>query len=251
MRVLAFTVCLYGKEYLKESILSVKDNVDTHLIAYTKVPSFGHTTDMINPDSEQELLDICNQFNHVEWMDITGKARAENVHRQFAFDYARKNGFDIIIVVDSDEVWNPGKVKEAIDYAYNSKNGRFGVRGSQWVTLWQSFNEYVTDGFAPIRLFNLNNDLGKEELIEKGFIYHMGYCISNELMAYKISCHGHKDDFNNNKKWHSEKWLNYKRGITKFLHPATEAYWKETELFDKNTLPDILKQHPNFKKELI
>ncbi len=76
----------------------------------------------------------------------------------------------------------------------------------------------------------------------------MGYCISNEMMEYKISCHGHKNDFNNNQRWHEHKWLNYKKGETKFLHPATEAYWQETQPFDKNTLPDVLKKHPNFNK---
>ena len=248
MKTLAYSAIHYGKEYLKEAIESVRVNVDAHLMVYTSLPSYGFTSDMTNPDTERELLNISNGFDHTLWMNITGRATAENTHRQIAIDYARKNNYDIVLVVDSDEVWEPSKVQEAIDYAYNSKNGRFGIRGSRWITLWQSFNEYVTDGFAPIRLLNLRNDLGREELIEKGFIYHMGYCISNEMMEYKISCHGHKNDFNNNKRWHEHKWLNYKKGETKFLHPATEAYWKETQPFDKNTLPEVLKKHPNFNK---
>ena len=246
MKVLAYTAIHYGKEYLKEAIEAVKEHVDIHLLTYTSIPSYGFTTDMVNPDSEQELRVISDQFDHTEFINITGRAKAENVHRQIAIDYAKANNYDIVLVVDSDEVWDTGKVKEAIDYAYNSKNGRFGIRGSQWVTLWQSFNEFVTDGFAPIRLFNLHNDINKEELIEKGFIYHMGYCISNEMMEYKISCHGHKADFDRNKSWYQYKWLGYKRGETKFLHPATEAYWRETEDFDKTKLPEVLKNHVNY-----
>lgn len=249
MKVLAFSVLHYGKEYLREAIESVKNNVDEHLIAYTGIPSFGYSTDMQNPDTEAELKEICNEFDHVTWLDITSRnIRAENIHRQIAIDYARQNNFDIILVVDSDEVWIPGKVQEAIDYAYASKNGHFCVKGSQWVTLWKSFNEFVTDGFAPVRLFNLHNDLSKSEHIAKGFIYHMGYCISNELIAYKISCHGHRADFDKNKNWHDKKWLNYKSGQTRFLHPATEAYWQEAKPFDKTTLPDLLKKHVNYSK---
>ena len=247
MKVLAFTVLHYGKEYLRESILSVKDNVDTHLIAYTKTPSFGYGTDMQNPDTEEELKNICSEFDHIWWEDVTGH-RQENQHRQVAVNFARKHGYDIILVIDSDEIWDPSKVQEAIDHAANSRNGQFLVKGSQWVTLWQSFNEYVTDGFAPVRLFNLHNDLMKAEYIDKGFIYHMGYCISDELMAYKISCHGHRADFDSNNKWHNEKWINYKKGETKFLHPATEAYWQETQPFDKTKLPEVLKKHPKYKK---
>ena len=76
----------------------------------------------------------------------------------------------------------------------------------------------------------------------------MGYCISDEMMEYKISCHGHRADFERNKKWHEDKWMNYKSGETKFLHPATEAYWQEAQPFDKTQLPDLLKNHPNYNK---
>jgi hypothetical protein len=243
--VLAYTALHYGKEYLKEAIEAVKNSVDIHLMLYTREPSYGHGTDMINPDTEEELKAICDQFDHVVWMDIENRAKAENVHRQIAIDYAIKNKFDIVLVVDSDEVWIPERVQEAIDYAANSSNGRFGIRGSQWVTLWKSFDEYVTDGFAPIRLFNLKNDINKEELIEKGFLYHMGYCISDALMEYKISCHGHKNDFRNNSGWYRDKWVNYKKGV-QYLHPATQAYWIDAQPFDKTTLPDVLKKHKRY-----
>ena len=247
MKVLAFTVLHYGKEYLRESILSVKDSVDAHLIAYTKNPSFGYSTTMVNPDSEDDLKAICSEFDHIIWEDVTGVSQ-ENKHRQTATDYARKHGYDIVLVIDSDEVWIPERVQEAIDHAYNSKSGHFCVRGSQWVTLWKTFNECVTDGFAPVRLFNVNNDISKQEYIDKGFIYHMGYCISDELMEYKISCHGHRADFDRNNKWHEEKWIGYKAGETKFLHPATESYWQEANTFDKTQLPDLLKNHPKYDK---
>ena len=102
MKILAFTVLHYGAEYLRESILSVKNNVDAHLIAYTKTPSFGYSTDMVNPDSEDELKKICSEFDHIIWTDVTG-IRQENQHRQTAIDYARENNYDIILVIDSDE----------------------------------------------------------------------------------------------------------------------------------------------------
>jgi len=246
MKTLAFTVLHYGKEYLRCAIESVKDSVDEHLIVYTARPSFGYATNLRNPDSESELHEISNSFAHTTWMEIKGVI-AENLHRQTAIDYARKNGYDIILVVDYDEVWEPSKVDEAIEHAFNSENGHFCVMGSQWVTLWKSFNEYVTDGFAPVRLFNMHNDLGKAEHIDKGFIYHMGYCISDELMRYKISCHGHRADFDRNNKWFNEKWIGY-NSETKFLHPATDAYWDKTRPFDKTKLPEILKQHSKYNE---
>jgi hypothetical protein len=212
MRVLAFTVCHYGKEYLREAILSVKDSVDKHLITYSSVPTFGYTTNLENPDTEKELKEICSEFDHIVWMDVSTMARQENQHRDIGIRYARKHGYDILLTVDSDEVWIPERVQEAIDYAYNSSSGQFLMMGSQWVTLWKSFNEYVTDGFASFRLFNLHNDLSIPEHFAKGFI-------------------------------------NYERGKTEFLHPATDAYWRKAEPFDKTKLPDILKSHINYNKD--
>jgi hypothetical protein len=245
MKVLAATVLHYGSEYLKYAIESVKNSVDEHLIVYTERPSFGFETNKQNPDTKGKLKAITEQFPHVVWRDIHGVIQ-ENVHRRMFFDYAEKHGYDIILVVDYDEVWIPEKVDEAIKHAYDSKFGNFPVMGSQWVTLWKSFNECVTDGFAPVRLFNMHNDLTKAEHINKGFIYHMGYCISDELMQYKISCHGHRADFDRNNKWFQDKWLGYKSGETKFLHPATQAYWDQARPFDKTKLPDVLKKHEKY-----
>jgi hypothetical protein len=247
MKTLAFTVCHYGSEYLQYAIESVKDHVDNHLIVYTEKPSFGHTTTLANPDTRDDIKAIADQYDHIIWHDVVNVFQ-ENQHRQKGLNYAKKNGFDIMLVVDYDEIWDSSRVQEAIDYAYQSNNGHFCVKGSQWVTLWKSFNEYVTDGFAPVRLFNVNNNINDSEHIDKGFIYHMGYCISDELMRYKISCHGHKDDFTRNNKWFENKWVNYRSGVTRFLHPATDAYWQDAQPFDKTKLPELLKIHPNYKK---
>ena len=60
----------------------------------------------------------------------------------------------------------------------------------------------------------------------------MGYAISEELMRYKLSCHGHKSEIPLD--WFENKWLNYKRGETKYLHPASRDIWVETEDFKGN-----------------
>jgi len=239
MKVLAYTPLHYGKQYLKQVIESVKDHVDEHLILYTEKPSYGHASNLQNPDSKQELKSICDEFEHVTWLDVT--ANQENAHRQQAFNYARGRGVKIVLAVDSDEIWNPDYLQSAINKANLGKSYQYGVNGNNWVTFWKSTFEYVQDGFYPIRLFNLANSPGSQEVIggDGIWIYHMGYCISDELMQYKLSCHGHKSEIPTN--WFKDKWLGYVKGETKYLHPATDAYWIET----KNTdfyLPECLKK---------
>lgn len=240
-KVLAYTALHYGLDFLWYALESVKDHVDEHLILYTERPSFSYSGQLPNPDTREKLKAVADQFPHVTWLDIT--AHGEGEHRQKALSYARQLKYDLVLVVDSDEVWDKKYLPKALSMAYNSRAKQFAVRGSQWLTFWKSFNEYVQDGFAPVRVHNLKNS-GPEEFLEDGdniWIYHCGYAIRDELMKYKLSCHGHKMDIPGN--WYREKWEGYQKGKTTHLHPATDAYWIETEDYKKQ-LPEILKGHP-------
>ena len=223
---------------------SIRENVDHIIVLYSSTPTYGFSGQLPNPDSKEDIQKICDYFN-AELIDITDqKVSRENVHRELAFKYAYNNKYDIVVAVDYDEVWE--NLDEAIDYATNGSVFQYGIRGDQWVTLWKSFNEYVTDGFSPIRLFNLHKKKGTEELIYKGKIYHFGYAISDDLMRYKLSTHGHKAEIENT--WFKDKWIGYEKGVTKYLHPATDAYWIETNPFDKTELPEFMKTHPKYNE---
>ena len=94
MKVLAYSVVHYGKEWIAKAIESVKDHVDNHLIMYTAKPSFGYASNLPNPDSGTELKEICDKFPHVIWNTVNG-INQENQHRQAAIDYARKHGYTL------------------------------------------------------------------------------------------------------------------------------------------------------------
>lgn len=241
MRVLAYYPIHYGSEYLGYSMESVKDHVDHIVVFYSSKPTYGHQGNIANPDSKESIAFICHEYG-AELIDITNlNISRENNHRQLAHTYARNNGYDILLAVDYDEVWQ--NVDVAIKEAYEGDCSHYGIEGSQWLHFWKSFNEVNRDGFAPIRLFNLKNG-NKEGRIKKGTIYHFGYAISDELMRYKMSCHGHKSEIGNG--WFP-KWFDYKRGETKYLHAATDAYWIETEDFDKTKLPKFMRKHPLYE----
>ena len=208
MKTLACIPCHYGKEFLPYSIQSIRDHVDHITMFYSSVPTYGFQGNISNPDSAEDIKKICDEFS-VEFIDITGmRISRENKHRMLFFSHAAKHGYEIILSLDYDEVWD--NAEEAIDYAKLGNAFQYGIRGSRWYHFWKNFNEVNRDGFSPIRLFNLNNYPRSEELIEKGTIYHFGYAISEELMKYKLSCHGHKSEFPVN--WLKDKWINYKFG---------------------------------------
>ena len=233
---LAYIPLHYGKQYLDYVLKSIHPFVDTILILYTSTPTYGHNTNLKNPDSGQELKAICDKYNKIEWQDITGSVSRENNHRQLAYRYAqeslrRPNGknFDLVFAVDSDEIWNPEKVEEALHAAYNSGNHFHCIAGSQWYHFWKNHKEVNRDGFYPMRIANLNNNVKNQKIIDKGEIYHMGYALDEEIMRYKLSCHGHKSEIP--ARWFEDKWLNYERGVTTHLHPASRDIWIQTEDF--------------------
>lgn len=241
-------VCLhYGKDYFAQSLESIREHVDEIVVYYSAKPSHGTSTGLPCPDSMAELREIANRFG-CTWFEISG-VYAENHHRQQYEKYASNKGYNQILVVDSDEIHISEQIPELLQAAADKRVRRVGVEGSRWVTLFRSFNNYVTDGFAPIRVINMDYTHG-EASVAKGFIYHMGYAINNKLMEYKISCHGHRADFQKNQNWFVEKWLKFNTS-TKYLHPATEAYWINTLPFDKTTLPQILKDHPYYNLDVI
>lgn len=241
-KVLGAVALHYGKEYFYASLSSFSDHVDEVVVFYTQTPSHGTLTPMKCPDKRDDLKRIADMFN-CTWIDVSG-VFAENRHRKLYEDYAVKNGFDQILIVDSDEIHVTDRIPSLLEEARRTGAKYVGVNGSNWLTPWRSFNEYVTDGFSPIRVINVKGSGG--DFISEGFIYHMGYCISNALMEYKISCHGHISDFRRNHNWIKEKWHGYVKGETRYLHPATDDYWVETQELDKKTLPFVLKEHKNY-----
>lgn len=254
MKTLAYTVCHYGKEYLWYSLKSVADHVDHIIILYSEVPTYGHAGTLQNPDTKEEIKAITDKFN-CEFIDVTGhNFSRENDHRGMAFNYARRNDYQIVVAVDFDEIWEG--LDEAIDYAKGGSKYQYGIAGSRWRHFFRSFNEINTDGFYPIRLFNLSHPQGSQEIIEKGWINHFGYAISERLMRYKLSVHGHASEipdkwFNLWLNYDKETWDNYmdtshEQDVDLTMHPASRQIWLKTSKFDKRKLPLFMRKHPYY-----
>lgn len=246
MRVLGFTSILYGKEYLKESLLSIRDHVDKMVVAYTYNPSHGHATSIPCPESVDEIHAICTEVlgSKLIW-DEKQSYGAENQHRAVARKYS--DGYDLILTIDADEVFEPSEVQTALQYAYNGKARRYGIKG--YLNFWRSFDWVCTDGFRPIRIENLNVHNNEQDLECPLTIYHFSTAQREEITRYKYTAFGHANELRPN--WLEDIFYKWTPDAPfDDVHCVAFGIWNPVR-FDKSTLPDILKQHPNYNKELI
>lgn len=243
MKILCYIPLHYGKEYLFEAIKSINSHVDQILILYTEKPSFGHSTDLICPDSEKELHKIASSASDkLVWKKI--KIGNEGDHRNLAIDYAIKHGFDLLLAVDADEIWDEDALSRCLNLAFHSTERYFQIKG--FINFYRSFNTICLDGFEPIRITNINNSNKLYKMLE-GRIYHFSYAQSVDIIKYKWTCHGHQNELRPN--WLNEKFINFIPGMQD-LHPVVIGLWNPIP-FDRGTLPLILKSHSNFNKDII
>lgn len=238
----------YGKEYLKECIKSMEPFVDEIFVLYTRTPSQSHTTTAKNPETEDELQDCClSASNKIRWRTYN-TFKNENAHRKEAENIAKMFQYDLIITCDSDEVLEPSSVLQAIEFAKKSPLKYHGADG--FVNFWRSFDFCFRDHFLPIRIVNMkgksNSVANKIPLI----IYHFSCAQKEEIVRFKWEVSGHKKELR--PQWIDKIWLPWHETTTHtFFHPVSREIWKVPEKFNKETLPDFLKTHPNYEQKYI
>ena len=245
IRVIGYMPLLYGKHYLKQSLLSVINHVEKMVILYTDKPSYGFGTSLQNPDTQAELLAIAQEVcgDKLIWEKVN--IGTEGGHRGLIYNHSQ--GFDVIVAVDSDEVYCEEDLALAIQMAYNSDYRYFGIAG--YINLWRSFNWACYDGYTPIRLTNLHNEKGETVIPCK--IWHFSTAQPIETTKYKIDIHGHKDEIR--KDWLQKVFLDWNPNVPEDninLHLVAEGLWNATP-YDKTQMPEYLQQHPFYNLEII
>ena len=255
----AYYAIHYGADYLEHSIRSIYDAVDMIGIFYTALPSHGFRgTALANPDSWEDLEEAIwragdpegkVRIEHGDW-------RTEGEHRNCAVDAMFGRGAEIVLIVDSDEVWDHASLDEAI-----CKMQMLGVNQARvnFLHLWRSFNWVCRCEMMPIRLQNA--PVGTEGYIRMSQpVYHFGYAQRPELVRYKATIHGHKAEWR--KGWFEEKFLAFtctqmnayaddaENGWVGDVHPTAKDIWWPEE-WDKNKLPAIMRSHPYWHREII
>lgn len=267
IKVLGFMPLHYGADYFTEACRSVLPAVDELFVCYTPRPSYGHAGEIKRPKRDKEV-NLYKQFielrkypeaagKRLKW-EVTTKSKGESQHRNIGSIYAQKQSFDIMVSFDSDEIWDTDSLFDCVHQAYNSSQKYFYTEHSGWKHFYRSFGEYCQDSFQPVRLVNFNNYVTSYGVVTGCKIYHMGYAIKEDVMDYKLSCHGHKGEIDISE--FTQIWNNYNKNEwdvyiesgdfipdkSATLHPVSKQVWRKTKLQDKNELPDLLKNHKFF-----
>jgi len=236
-RVAAMCALHYGKEYLREVVAALDPFVGKFIVLYTPEPSYGHASALSCPDSEEELKACCLDNPKVQWH--SGRWPNEAVHRAAVRPMIQD--VDVVLVADSDEVWEPATVESAIKTAVDGDASHYGVDG--FVHFWRSFHQCCRDVWRPVRV--LCPKRAHKETDLSATIYHFGYAQSEAIVAYKMSCHGHKDE------WRPEWWKDRFLADARIdLHPTVFNWWN-AEAFDRTKLPELVRRHRYYDVELI
>lgn len=251
-KILGYIPLMYGAEYLGACIESMLPWVDKLIIVYVSKGSQGHGTMISCPESRNQLYKIASDcmLKHavlpgvMEWHDC-GTFHNESEHRRYIEKYA--DGYDLIFTLDADEVCEAQDMPAAIDVAMKSKARHIGING--FINFWRSFDWVCLDGFRPFRFINLKNASGTETELCKLRIYHFSTCQSLDIVRFKWNVSGHKNELKPG--WIDNIYLPWSpENNFGDLHPVSYNLWNAVA-FDKTTLPDVLKNHPNYNKRLV
>lgn len=244
MKVIAYTVLHYGRDYLAYAIRSVIDHIDEYWVLYTPVGSHGSRTNIPCPETRDELYAIAQKAagDKLHWVDgdwvYEGQQR-EAIH-QLAPDA------DAILVIDADEIYTPETVESFLLAARYEQARIFRV---PMIHYWRSLHRCILhDPASPVRLV-LPKVRSGEEKLQCPPINHLGYAQRIEIVRYKLLTHGHRNEFRRDLNWFADVFLDESR--VNDLHPVGSAFWNWEAVNPLDYLPGFMQEHPYFKQDII
>lgn len=251
MKTIAYTALLYGCDYLAYAIRSVIDSVDEYWALYSAHGSHGSQTTLPCPDSRADLYAIAQAAagNKLRWVD--GNWTHEGHQRDSIYQYAPDA--DVILVLDSDEVWGEGVAKFMIDsYVEMGKSWTIHSMRVPIIHYWRSFYRCVLhDPAFPQRIIfpKVSSDyIGTASIPKMRSINHFGYAQRSEVVYYKQHTHGHRGEWRKDIDWYTERFL---ANAQMDCHPVGSEYWNPEPVNPTDYLPAWMMEHPYAHKALI
>lgn len=246
MKVIAYTALLYGTDYLGWAIRSVIDHIDELHIIYdsTGHGSHGHRTERECPDSRWELINIATNAagDKLRWHD-GGPYSFEGQQRDAIYGYAPDA--DVILVLDSDEIWPDGLAQATILQVMMTEARTYRI---PIIHYWRSFHRCVLhDPAFPVRAI-VPSRATDEWCIDYKPINHMGYAQRSEIVNFKLTTHGHRGEFRRDVDWFNDVFVANRQTD---CHPVGSEYWNPETVNPLDYMPIWMKDHPYFNLDVI
>jgi hypothetical protein len=253
-RIVGLCCAYYGCDYIAYALRAIAPFCDEVFVFLTDTPSHGTTTNLVCPDSPEEMMAaICGAGIGDKLRVVRGRWNNEGEHRNEIFKYA--NDGDLIVVCDADEIWDSNNLMACISLM--NAHPEIPMCRVRMVTLYRSFGWYCTDPMTQERLIRVGADRIQNastyspysQLPERPDIWHLGYARMPKDVEYKQSIHGHVGEWRQG--WFQEKFLGWTPTNYRLdCHPTCVGFWNP-QPFDKNLLPEDLKTHPYWNKDVI
>jgi hypothetical protein len=254
MKVIAYTALRYGRDYYDAAIRSVIDAVDEYHVLYAVSPSHGHWSDVPCPETEDELRAIAEHRAGSKLRWHRGEWAYEGQQRDSIHQYAPDA--DVIIVLDSDEVWGDyngiSVVQHAIAVALGFDCQQFRM---PMIHLWKAFDRAIlNDPAYPVRVIRPKISGGEMTIprlghSDRSVIYHFGYAQRPEIVEYKWKIHGHLGELRRDTDWFHNIYMDKDRRFD--LHPVGSEYWNWEHIEPLTYMPSFMAEHPYYGMDVI
>lgn len=252
MRTIAYCALHYGTDYLGYAIRSVIDHVDQLIVAYSDVGSHGHRTDIPCPDRMETLYEIARRAAGEKLLWHANRWDYEGQQRDFAVELAKQNDADVVLVVDSDEIWSEHAVDWVVNWVDEHLWSMKAMRDWRMpmIHYWRSFHRAVLhDPAFPVRVIIPKCKEGARTLPMHDFpINHMGYAQRSEIVRYKLLTHGHKNEFRHDVDWFNDVFMANRQTDT---HPVGSEYWNPETVNPMDYMPEFMQKHPYYNLDVI
>jgi len=231
MKIYFIYRCLYGEDFIQQSILSVKDYADKILVFWTDTP-FGNISEVIYKGITQPIpkpIDrILDRINELEFPNLmTYYAHFPDPMNQVTVlinDYVLPNYEkpDLIIFLEPDMVWRKDQLELALKFIPDQ------ISYVKQVELWKTPQFRIPErAKRPGAIFyNMKNlsqvpPTGRDGcpapvsrvVVNPAVIHNFGFCVSERNMLWKhmlaIAFAERIGDRRPNENWYEQKWLSW------------------------------------------
>jgi hypothetical protein len=257
--------CLYGEDFIQESIRSIEPHVDKIFVFWDNVP-WGNVKQC---DYMGETIVFPQKFDNI--LEKINELKSDKIH--LIYDHVENNigqfthfvndiilpNYDKpekIIFIEVDHVFHEEQIINAIN-EFDSKG--FLCASTNQIEHWKTPEYFIPNRsrlstvFWNLKELNRIPNTDRHANIDNmpflnSFIHNFGFCVSEKTMLWKhltaIAFSKKIGDSPPNEKWYNDKWINwdFKNNNTNLeISLGCEYMIPCAYEFDKNNLPKIIK----------